>query len=60
MKSDNYYIEAEEIGKLFNRSTNYGYKVIRELNAELKELGFRVVRGRTPRQYFNERYNIKK
>lgn len=27
MKSNNYYIEAEEIGKLFNRSTNYGYKL---------------------------------
>lgn len=58
MKS--YYIRAEEISEILDRKIGTGYKVIRELNKELKEQGFRVVQGRVPRVYFEERYGIKR
>lgn len=36
-------------------SEAYGYKLIRQLNNELKEQGFVTVQGRLSRQYFEER-----
>ncbi|MBC2576552.1 DNA-binding protein [Peptostreptococcus canis] len=56
--NENYYITAQEIASITGRKEGYGYKVIRELNKELEEKGYRIVGGRTPRQYFNERYGI--
>ena len=55
---NNYFIEVKEISKILCMSEAYAYKVIRELNEELKEKGFRVVRGKVPRVYFKERYGI--
>lgn len=55
---NNYFIEVKEISKILCMSEAYAYKVIRELNEELKEKGFRTVRGKIPRTYFKERYGI--
>ena len=39
-------IDAEEVAKRLGMSKNYGYKVIRELNAEQEKKGRPVIRGR--------------
>lgn len=54
----NYFIEVKEISEILGMSEAYAYKVIRELNEELKQSGFRTVRGKVPRSYFEERYGF--
>ena len=41
-----------------NEDLSQAYKVIRELNEELKQKGIRVQRGKVAIEYFNERYKI--
>ena len=49
-----------DIAKEMGVSEAMGYKIIRNLNNELKEQGFITVQGRLSRQYFEERiYGIK-
>ena len=36
-------------------STGYAYKIIRGLNEELKEKGFRIICGKVPTKYFEEK-----
>ena len=49
------YMSAEEVADAMGISLSYAYKVVRELNAELKAKGFITVSGRINRQYFMER-----
>ena len=44
--------------KILEVSLSQAYKVIRELNEELKQKGIRVQRGKVAIKYFNERYKI--
>lgn len=53
-----YYIKADEISSILDRKICTGYKIIRELNAELQAKGYRTVQARVPREYFYERYGI--
>ena len=53
-----YYIKADEISTILDRKICTGYKIIRELNAELQAKGYRTVQARVPREYFYERYGI--
>ena len=49
-----------DIAKEMGVSEAMDYKIIRNLNNELKEQGFITVQGRLSRQYFEERiYGIK-
>ena len=50
------YITADEVAELLGVSRGYAYKVIRGLNDELKAKGFRVISGKVPRKYFQEKY----
>lgn len=49
-------LSVEDIQEILGISKSHAYKVIRELNAELKEKGFYVVRGKISSKYFNEKY----
>ena len=49
------FIRVDEVAKELGVSTSYAYKLIRQLNNELKAKGFVVIAGRVNRQYFNER-----
>ena len=40
-------------------SKPYDYRVIRQLNDELKKLGYATIAGRVSREYFRERFGIK-
>ncbi|MBQ9408060.1 MAG: LysR family transcriptional regulator [Clostridia bacterium] len=54
-------IRAEEVARELEVSKPYAYKLIRQLNEELKSKGFITVSGRVNRDYFNERlYGVKK
>ena len=52
---ENKFIRVDEVAKELGVSTSYAYKLIRQLNNELKAKGFVVIAGRVNRQYFNER-----
>ena len=52
---ENKFIRADEVAKELDVSKPYAYKIIRQLNDELKAKGFITIAGRVNRQYFNER-----
>ena len=52
---DNKFIRAGEVAQELSVSKPYAYKLIRQLNEELKEKGFITIAGRVTRQYFYER-----
>lgn len=52
-------ISHKEIMEMFNIGKSKAYNIIHQLNHELEELGFLVVRGRVPYNYVIERFNIK-
>ena len=51
----NRFICAEEVAQELSVSKPYAYKLIRQLNEELKVKGFITISGRVNRQYFYER-----
>lgn len=52
---ENKFIRVDEVAKELDVSKPYAYKIIRQLNDELKAKGFVTIAGRVNRQYFNER-----
>ena len=52
---DNKFIRAGEVAQELSVSKPYAYKLIRQLNEELKAKGFITISGRVNRQYFYER-----
>ena len=52
---ENKFIRVDEVADELGVSRPYAYKLIRQLNEELKGKGFITIAGRVNRQYFNER-----
>ena len=52
---ENRFIRAEEVADELGVSKPYAYKLIRQLNEELKDKGFITIAGRINRRYFNEK-----
>ena len=52
---ENKFIRVDEVAKELDVAKPYAYKLIRQLNEELKAKGFITIAGRVNRQYFNER-----
>ena len=52
---ENMFIRADEVAQELDVSKPRAYKLIRQLNDELKAKGFITIAGRVNRQYFNER-----
>ena len=46
------FMTVDEVAKELSVSKSYAYKVIRELNAEMKKLGYLTVNGRVNTNYF--------
>ena len=56
--STNSFIRAEEVAKELGVSRSYAYKLIKQLNEELRKKGYITVAGRVSRRYFDEKlYN---
>ena len=49
---EDYYMTVEEVAKALKISKSFAYKVVREMNAELKELGYFTIAGRVNKQFF--------
>lgn len=47
---------AKELGELLGCSESMGYKLIRQMNEELAQKGFLVLRGRVSREYVKLRF----
>ena len=45
------FISAKEVAKELEVSDSYAYRLIRQLNAELEQKGFVVVKGKISRKY---------
>ena len=50
------FMRVNEVAEELGVSVPYAYKLIRQLNEELKAKGFLTIAGRVNRQYFNERF----
>ena len=56
--STNSFIRADEVARELGVSRSYAYKLIKQLNEELRKKGYITVAGRVSRRYFNEKlYN---
>jgi len=54
------FIRADDVAKELDISKAYAYKLIQQMNRELREKGYLTIAGRVNRQYFTERfYGIK-
>jgi len=57
----NLFIRVDDMVKELQISKPYAYKLMREMNDELKKKGFMTISGRVSRQFFEEKfYGIKR
>jgi conserved domain protein len=52
------HLTADDIAYLLSRSYTVAYKVLNDLNADLEREGYYTVKGRIPKKYFCDRFNI--
>ncbi len=50
------FMRVDEVADELGVSTSYAYKLIRALNAELKQTGCITISGRIDRRFFYERF----
>lgn len=50
------YLDAQAIADMLGVSKGFAYKIIRQLNADLKSQGYIIIAGKVPRKYFEEKY----
>lgn len=49
------FMTAKDVSVLLGISIGHAYKLIRQMNAELKNSGFIVVAGKVPTSYFKKK-----
>ncbi len=52
------YLVAEDVAQILNIAISTSYKVMRNLNNELKDAGYKTISGKVSKKYFFERYGI--
>ena len=55
-KRESRFMTVEEVAQELEVSTSYAYKVMRELNKEMADMGYMVVSGRVNRAFFNKKF----
>jgi len=53
---DTMFVRVDEIAEALEVSKPTAYRLIKEMNSELKAKGFMTVAGRVSRQYYEERF----
>ena len=53
--ASNTFMRVEDVAQELGVSKSYAYKVVRKLNAELKDMGYLTVAGRISKKYFLEK-----
>ena len=56
MDVEKIYFSAKDISEMLDISMATSYKLIRSMNEELLALGYIVLQGKVPKQYFKEKY----
>jgi len=51
----NGFMRVDDVAQEMGVSKSYAYKIVRKLNAELKEMGYMTVAGRVSKKYFLEK-----
>lgn len=54
--SNKLMLNVHDIEEILGVSEGMAYKIIRQLNNEIRDKGFHTVRGRVSRKYFEESY----
>ena len=52
----NTFMNVEDVMKALDVSQSFAYKMIRQLNAELKQKGYITIAGKVSTKYFNEMF----
>ena len=50
------FIHAAEVAAALGVSKPYAYKLVREMNEELRQKGFLTIPGRVSRRYFEKKF----
>ena len=50
------YITATEVAEIMGISRSKSYQIIRELNKELKSMGYHTIAGKCPIQFFKQKF----
>lgn len=53
---DKKFYDADDVAAMLSVSRPTAYRIIRQLNDELKSKGFIVISGRIPVKFFEERF----
>lgn len=54
-KNESIYLDAEAVSEILGISKGFSYKLIRQMNNELKSQGYIVVAGKISKKYFEEK-----
>lgn len=52
---ENTFLKAEQVATVLGVSKSYAYKVIKDLNNQLKAKGYLTISGRVSKKYFMEK-----
>lgn len=52
----NIFITAQELAEMLGISKPYAYKLIKQMNNELRDKGFITISGKVSRRYFEEKF----
>ncbi len=50
------FITAAEVAEVLSVSMSCAYKIVKDLNDELKKMGYFVVSGKVNRKFFEKKY----
>ena len=50
------FITASEVAEIMGISRSKSYQIIRELNKELKSMGYHTIAGKCPIQFFKQKF----
>jgi Mn-dependent DtxR family transcriptional regulator len=51
----NTFMRVDDVAQELGVSKSYAYKIVRKLNADLKDMGYLTVAGRISKKYFLEK-----
>ena len=52
----NAFIKVDEVAQALGVSKSYAYKIVREMNNDLRQRGFLTIAGKMSKQYFEEKF----
>lgn len=53
---ENIFITADEVSKTLEISKPYAYKLIKQMNEELRSKGFMTIAGKVSRRFFEQKF----